>query len=148
MAHKLGVDIRAIRLLLETGVLASYEGFHAEGESLVRRVASFRDDVPQPAVCLISAFYFQGRYEEAITDAKALLKKFPNCQMAKALMGTCMFSAGYRDWEVPLKEVMEDGRDEWAIDMARSVLGYDHKSSAVSRPPVSVGRHVGAMVFG
>jgi hypothetical protein len=126
MAQKFGVDIRAIRVLLETGVLASYEGMHAEGEAIVREVQSFRDDVPQPGVCLISAFYFQGRHDEAIAEAKALLKKFPNCQMAKALMGTCMFSAGYRQWDVPLKEVLDDGRDEWAIDMARTVLGYEY----------------------
>jgi Bacterial type III secretion protein (HrpB1_HrpK) len=144
MAQKLGVDIRAIRILLETGVLASYEGLHAEGEAMVREVQSFRDDVPQPGVCLVSAFYFQGRHDDAITEAKALLKKFPNCQMAKALMGACMFSAGYRNWQTPLKEVMDDGRDEWAIDMARTVLGYEYLApssakSAVQQP------HVGAI---
>jgi Bacterial type III secretion protein (HrpB1_HrpK) len=140
MAQKFGVDIRAVRLLLETGVLASYEGMHEEGEAMVRGVQSFRDDVPQPWICLVSAFYFQRRNDDAIAEAKALLKRFPNCQMAKALMGTCMFSAGYRDWQIPLKEVMEDGRDEWAIDMARTVLGFEHLGPAakiaVQRPYV------------
>lgn len=126
MANKLGVDVRAIRLLLETGVLASYEGLHAEGEAIVRGVQCFRDDVPQPGVCLVSAFYFQGRFDDAIAEAKSLLKRFPNCQMAKALIGASMFCAGYRQWEKPLKEVVEDGRDEWAIDLSTNVLGFQH----------------------
>jgi hypothetical protein len=144
MAQKFGVDIRAIRLLLETGVLASYEGLHAEGEAIVREVQKFRDEVPQPGVCLVSAFYFQGRHDDAIAEAKALLKRFPNCQMAKALMGTCMFSAGYRNWETPLKEVIDDGRDEWAIDMAHNVLGYEYKGPSSAKSAASP-PHVGAM---
>lgn len=130
MAQKFGVDIRSVRLLLEAGVLASYEGFHVEGEAILQGVQKFRDDVPQPGVCLVGAYYFQRRYDEAIVEAKALLKKFPNCQMAKALIGGCMFSAGYRNWQVPLQEVIDDGRDEWAISMASTALGYDYKSHA------------------
>jgi hypothetical protein len=126
MAHKLGVDVRAIRILLETGVLASYEGMHTDGEKIIREVQNFRGDVPQPGVCLVSAFFFQGRFDDAIAEAKAVLQKFPNCQMAKALLGTCMFSAGYRHWEVSLKEVMDDGRDEWAMDMAKTTLGFEY----------------------
>ena len=72
MATKLGVDVRSIRLLLEIGVTAAYEGLPAEGESIVRGVQTFRDDVPQPGVCLIGAFFFQKRYEEAIVEAKAV----------------------------------------------------------------------------
>jgi hypothetical protein len=144
MANKLGVDVRSIRLLLETGVLACYEGLHAEGEAIVRGVQCFRDDVPQPTVCLVSAFYFQGRYDDAIAEAKALLKRFPNCQMAKALMGTCMFCAGYKHWDKPLKEVIDDGRDEWAIDMAKNVLGFKYLGPAIDEPAAP--RHqVGAM---
>jgi hypothetical protein len=132
MAEKLGVDVRGIRLLLETGVVSSYEGLAAEGESIVRGVMRFRDDVPQPWSCLVGAFFFQRRFEDGIAEAKALLKKFPNCQMAKALVGACMFELGYRDWETPLKEVIDDGRDEWAIKFAATALGYEHK-----RPPHS-----------
>ena len=130
MAEKLGVDLRPIRLLLESGVVASYEGLAAEGEAIIRSVMSFRDDVPQPWSCLVGALFFQRRFEEGIAEAKALLKKFPNCQMAKALIGACMFELGYRDWEKPLKEVLEDGRDEWAINFAATALGYEHKGSA------------------
>jgi len=132
MAQKLGVDIRSIRLLLESGVMASYEGLFAEGEAIVRGVQSFRDDVPQPGVCLVAAFYFQRRYDDGIAETKILLKKFPNCQMAKALMALCMFSAGYRNWEKLLKEVVDDGRDEWAINMALTALGYDYKGGSGS----------------
>jgi hypothetical protein len=145
MATKLGVDVRSIRLLLEIGVTAAYEGLPSEGESIVRGVQSFRDDVPQPGVCLIGAFFFQKRYEEAIVEAKAVLKRFPNCQMAKALLGLAMFDAGYRDWETPLKEVVDDGRDEWAIKLAMTTLGYDYKrqgsgtaSPAASAPPAGM----------
>lgn len=135
MATKLGVDVKSIRLLLEIGVTAAYEGLPAEGESIVRGVQTFRDDVPQPGVCLIGAFFFQKRYEEAITEAKAVLKRFPNCQMAKALLGLSMFDAGYRDWEVPLKEVVDDGRDEWAINLAKTTLGYEYKSKTPGKQP-------------
>jgi hypothetical protein len=108
--------------LLETGISASYEGFAAEGESIVRGVQKFRDDVPQPFVCLVASFYFQKRYEDAIAEAKAVLVRFPNCQMVKALLGMSLFHMGYREWQVPLKEVVLDGRDEWAIQLVQSVL--------------------------
>jgi hypothetical protein len=130
MASKWGVDIRAVRILLETGVAASYEGLHVEGEEIVRSICAFRDDVPQPGVCLASSFFFQKRFDESIAQCKITLRQFPNCQMAKAMLGTSMFSAGYRDWELPLKEVIEDGRDEWAIDMARNTLGYSPNGGA------------------
>lgn len=128
MATKMGVDVRSIRLLLEIGVTAAYEGMAADGEGIVRGVQRFRDDVPQPGLCLIGAFFFQRRFEEAIIEAQALLKRFPNCQMAKALLGLSMFDAGYRDWEAPLKEVVNDGRDEWAIKVAMTTLGYEYKN--------------------
>jgi hypothetical protein len=138
MATKLGVDVRSIRLLLEIGVTAAYEGLPSEGEAIVRGVQSFRDDVPQPGVCLIGAFFFQKRYEEAIAEAQSVLKRFPNCQMAKALLGLSMFDAGYREWEKPLKEVVDDGRDEWAIKLAMTTLGYDYKrQSAGDKPPAA-----------
>jgi hypothetical protein len=144
MAERLGVDVRGIRLLLETGVVSSYEGFLTEGEAVIRGVMRFRDDVPQPWSCLVGAFFFQRRFEDGIAEAKALLKKFPNCQMAKALVGACMFELGYRDWEKPLKEVIEDGRDEWAIRFAITALGYEYKrpsnsASSAVRPPAFTG---------
>jgi hypothetical protein len=134
MAMKLGIDVRITRLLLEVGVLASYEGLEAEGEAIVRSVAVYRDDVPQPGACLVAAFYFQKRYGEAIDEGKALLRKFPNSQIVKALMGVAMFESGLRDWDAPLKEVVEDGRDEWAINLARSTLGYEHKFQGAGQP--------------
>lgn len=143
MAEKLGVDVRSSRLLLEVAVTASYEGMIADGEAMVRAVMHFRDDVPQPWSCLVGAFFFQRRFQDGISEASALLKRFPNCQMAKALLGACMFELGYRDWDKPLKEVVEDGRDEWAIKFARTALGFEYKGAqglAVgSRPPVFAG---------
>jgi hypothetical protein len=131
MADKLGVDLHGVRLVLETGILSSYEGLFAEGEAVIRNVMQFRDDVPQPWSCLVASFFFQRRFEDGIKEATALLKKFPNCQMAKALIGACMFELGYRDWDKPLKEVIEDGRDQWAFNFATTCLGYEHKRPAV-----------------
>jgi hypothetical protein len=145
MATKLGVDVRSIRLLLEIGVAACHQGPQAEGEAIVRGVQRYRDDIPQPAVCLVGAFYFQRRHEEAIAEAKAVLKRFPNCQMAKVMLGLSMFDAGYRDWEKLLKEVVEDGRDEWAIHLATTALGYDHKLAATHMPTAAL--HLGHVVF-
>lgn len=144
MAMKLGVDIRSIRMLLEIGIAASYEGLVAEGESIVRGVQRFRDDVPQPFVCLVASFYFQKRFEDAIAEAKSVLVRFPNCQMVKALLGMSLFHVGYREWRAPLKEVLLDGRDEWAIQLAQSVLETDVASSGKTVADPSM---AGRMIF-
>ena len=134
MASKLGVDLKVTRLLLEIGVMAVWMGRSTDGEAIVRHVKAFRDDVPHPGSALAGAFLFQGRHQDAIAETRSLLTRFPNHQMAKSLLGIAMFESGHRDWEKPLREVIADGRDQWAITLAQDTLGYDYKPAAPRGP--------------
>ncbi len=131
MAKRFGVEIRISRLLLNVGLLATRLKRFGEAEQILRAIQAYRADIPQPndflALCLIS----QGRLADAERELRASLATFPEGQMSKALLGVVYRESGrVAMGDKLLQEVLDDGRCEFAMQLARLKLGPQHAVAA------------------
>ena len=131
MAKRFGVELKISRLLLNVGLLATRLKRFGESEQILRAIQAYRADIPQPndflALCLIS----QGRLAEAERELQASLATFPEGQMSKALLGVVYRESGrVAAGEKLLQEVLDDGRCEFAMQLARLKLGPQHSAPA------------------
>jgi len=131
MAKRLGVDLRVTRQLLLIGVMCAKLRRFEDAERIILGVKAFRDDVPHPATALATALMFQGRLREAAAELEAVLSAYPQHQLGKALLGLVYREFGRSGWQSLLQEVIDDGRDLWAIQLARDSLGIEEMEASV-----------------
>jgi predicted Zn-dependent protease len=129
MAQRCGVDLKITRLLLQIGVMCARLNQFADAEQIIRAVLAFRDDLPHPRTALAMSYLCQGRLHEAAQELEAGLAAFPQHQLGKAFLGLVYREAGRPEWRGILQEVIEDGRDEWAIELAQHTLGGSEVSA-------------------
>jgi predicted Zn-dependent protease len=126
MAKRFGVDLKVTRLLLEIGVMAVWIKRVEDGERIIQCIKAFRDDVPHPSTAYAAGLIYQGHTQAAIKELEGALQRFPNHQLGKSLLALAYADEGRRGWQELCKQVIDDGRDEWAIELARETLGYDY----------------------
>jgi tetratricopeptide (TPR) repeat protein len=131
MVKRFAVELKVSRLLLNVGLLATRLKRFKESEQILRAIQAYRADIPQPndflALCLIS----QGRLPEAERELKISLATFPESQMSKALLGVVYRESGrVASGEKLLEEVLDDGRCEFAMQLARLKLGPQRAAPA------------------
>jgi tetratricopeptide (TPR) repeat protein len=132
MAKRYAVDLKITRLLLQIGLMRARQGEFEDALCILRSVKAFRADLPHPASALALTHLYQGRLDDAERELDAVLSLFPAHQFAKALLGVVYREAGRSDWRNVLQEVIDDGRDEWAIGLARASLATDASSPAAT----------------
>ncbi len=123
MARRFGVELQVTRRLLQIGALCTRLGKFAAAEQILQAVAAYREDLPQPRSLLALSRLCQGRLPEAARELESVLSEFPNHQFGKALLGLVYRETGRSGWQQCLLDVIEDGRDEAAITLARVTLG-------------------------
>jgi len=133
VAIRYGVDLKVTRLLLHIGLMCGEFGKFEEAQQIISSVRRFRDDIPQPGSVLALIYLRQGRLEAAEKELDAVVATFPDHQLAKALRGLVYREAGRPEWRDLLQAVIEDGREEWSIRLARSLLGADAPAYATVR---------------
>jgi Bacterial type III secretion protein (HrpB1_HrpK) len=129
-----GIDQQAFRLLMRVAMMLSEQERYDESDSILRAMIAYRPDIPHPRLCLVIGLMFRGGVDEAIGNLYQALAEFPDCQVARAILGFALREAGDQDWQAPLMEVLDDGRDEWAIRFSKDVLGYQPQAQAISEP--------------
>lgn len=120
-----GVDLKVTRLLLQIGLMCGQLSRFEQAQRIITSVRDFRRDIPHPGTVLALIYVRQSRLQEAEKELDAVLAAFPEHQLAKALLGLVYRETGRADWQAVLQEVIDDGREEWSIRLASSVLGAD-----------------------
>jgi tetratricopeptide (TPR) repeat protein len=133
MAMRHGVDLKITRLLLQVGLMCGELGRSEEAVQIIRSVRTLRDDIPHPGSALAFAYLRQGRLREAEQELDAVLAAYPDHQLGKALLGLVYRETGRPNWQDILHEVIEDGREEWSIRLARNALGAEAPADATPR---------------
>ena len=133
MAIRYGVDLKITRLLLQIGLMCGDLGKFEEARQILGSFRNFRDDIPHPGTVMALLSVSEGRPEEAEEQLDAVLAAFPDHQLAKALLGLVYREVGRADWRDVLREVIEDGREEWSIRLARTLLGADAPTYVIPR---------------
>jgi hypothetical protein len=133
VAIRYGVDLKITRLLLHIGLMCGEFGKFEQAIQIIRSVKDFREDIPHPGTVLALIHVRQNCLEDAEKELDAVRAAFPEHQLAKALLGLVHREMGRAGWQNVLREVIEDGREEWSIRLARSLLGADAPTYATSR---------------
>lgn len=134
MAKRFGVDLKISRLMLLIGLMCERRRHFREGEQILRAMKAYRDDLPHPGTYLALCYMSEGRLREALAELDAVRAAYPEFQMSQVLLGIAQRDAGKPGWERLLEEVIEDGRDEYAVQLARDTLGLE--SAAATTPHV------------
>lgn len=113
-----------VKLLFETGFLASGIGMTEDAESIFNALKLIRPDSEYPIVGLAVTALNVGRNEEAVRILQdEALKINPASQIAKAFLGLSLKFSGMTDHSRKiLEEVIADGTDEKATNMAQAIL--------------------------
>ncbi len=120
----------AYRTFLLVAMLGVDVGETHLSNEIVEALIELRPDLPHAQVSLAIAKVKAGATEEGVADLERTLGKFPDNQMCKAMLGVFMRSLGRTGWQALLEEVIDDGRDECAIEFASAALGRATKSAS------------------
>lgn len=130
MAKRFGVDLQISRVMLLIGLMCERLQRYAEGEQILRAMQAYRDDLPHPGTYLALCYVSQGRLPEALKELEAVRATYPDFQMGKVLLGIAQRDAGQRDWRWLLQEVIDEGREEYAVRLAQDTLSLDPGASS------------------
>ena len=131
MAKRFGVDLQISRVMLLIGLMCERLQRYAEGEQILHAMKAYRDDLPHPGTYLALCYISQGRLPEALKELEAVRATYPDFQMGKVLLGIAQRDAGQRDWRRLLQEVIDEGREEYAVRLAQDTLSLDPGASPI-----------------
>ena len=136
------------RLLLQIALLgAEVRDFDTATEIAVA-VRNSHPDLPHARAVLAMICLSSGQKDEAFRELEAALELFPDFQLGKALLGVSMKAVGRSGWQALLEDVIEDGRDEFAVGMACEILGRPRAVAAgasigsAPQPPDAAPGHI------
>lgn len=116
--------------MLLIGLMCERLQRYAEGEQILRAMKAYRDDLPHPGTYLALCYISQGRLREALEELDVVRTTYPDFQMGKVLLGIAQRDAGHRDWRRLLQEVIDEGREEYAVRLAQDTLSLDPGTGA------------------
>lgn len=111
------------RLLLQIALLGAEVRDFDTSTEIAEAVRDAHPDLPHSRAVLGMIRLAAGQKDEAVRELEAALELFPDFQLGKALLGVSLKSGGRSGWQSLLEDVIEDGRDEFAVGMACEILG-------------------------
>lgn len=143
MDKKLGISPGIVRALLEVAIMCTQLQRYDQAIAISRALVRFRPELPQPrALVAVAHFARAGGEKDAQRELEDMLKDFPDSQLAKAFLGAVCKQAAQPRGDALLKQVIEDGSDEWATRFACDALGYKYRPPANTKRRVPFGRAI------
>jgi hypothetical protein len=127
-APERAVSGEAYRVLLQTAMLGTEMAESALAIEIAEALAALRPDLPHACIVLAMSEFCAGRKDAGVHELETTLVRFPDSQLCKAMLAVCMQDTGRQGWQALLESVIEDGRDEYAMRMACTLLGRDDGS--------------------
>ncbi len=126
------------RTLLQLALLGTELGDHESSNEITAALSDLRTDLPQARIVFAMNSFSAGKAAQGIQELQATLEEFPDSQLGKAMLAVCLKLSERSGWQAMLESVIEDGRDEYAIGLACSILGRsNHTSEAPPAQTVS-----------
>jgi predicted Zn-dependent protease len=116
------IDVDTARTLADVALLAAWEGNTSAAEAIFNALRAAKPKEVNVAICLAMVFASQENYTESIAVLNQALREEPENACGKSLLGYVLFAAGESGWETLLNEVINDGTDRAAVNMAQQVL--------------------------
>ena len=116
------IDVDTARTLAYVALLAAWEGDASAAEHILNPLQAAKPKEANVAICLAMVYASQENYAESITILNRVLREEPGNACGKALLGYVLFSAGESGWDVLLSDVIKEGGDRAAVNLAQQVL--------------------------
>src|SRR5687768_1808544 len=108
--------------LAETGFLATELGMDEAAERIFHCLATLRPQQCAPLIALAMVHARRGWMGQAIAELRDLITQRPDCDLARAVLGTMLMHAGQPGALRLFEQVMEHNRDAGAVSIASSCL--------------------------
>jgi predicted Zn-dependent protease len=120
--HAQLISTEDARLLSHVALLAAWEGDSHEADRIFTALQAVRPDDVCIRICRAMVFASIERFNESKALLEGALRADPDNAGAKSLLGFVLFSTGEHGWQKLLEEVVADGRDRAASELAGEIL--------------------------
>jgi len=117
-----GLDPLLLERLAETGYLASECGMDEEAERLFACLATMSPGKASPLIGLAIAHSRRGLVDQAINELRTVIAQHPDHEMARAILGVMLAHSRRTGALKILEDIMAKGKDQAAIEVARSCV--------------------------
>lgn len=91
-------------------------------EVILDALAPFSSRPEEIGITMSTVRRIQKREAEALLILQTLLQKNPRSSRVKSLLASLMYRLGHREWKKMVDEVLQDGQDRHAVQLANFVL--------------------------
>lgn len=116
------VDPVLLERLAETGFLATEFGMDEHAERIFVQLACLKPGKPSPRIALAMVQARRGQMDMAIGALRQLLDEQPECDLARAVLGTILVHVGDAEARELLEGVITRAADPSAVAVAESCL--------------------------
>lgn len=139
MAKETLISIDIARTMAHVALLATWEGDSVAAERIFSALQAAIPKEPNIRICLAMVLACQDKYAESISILKEVLHEEPGNISAKSMLGFVMFSTGESGWQTLLNEVIADGSDSSAVELAQEIFLEHHEYLTPTVKTVSTG---------
>jgi tetratricopeptide (TPR) repeat protein len=108
--------------LTEVGFLASECGLHGAAEAIFADLTKIKPDNPSPLIGAAMVQARRGEVPQAIEQLRQAVGRYPDSEMAKAMLGTYLVHTGSKGALALFDDVLGTGRDSAAVNVVRCCL--------------------------
>jgi Bacterial type III secretion protein (HrpB1_HrpK) len=124
------IDGATYRSLLQIALVGTELQEFSHSADIAETLRSLQPELPQASIVLAMNSFYAGKVESGIQELQDTLAEFPDSQLAKAILATCLQVNGLGGWQHMFEAVIDDGRDEQAVGLACQMLGRSNPMRA------------------
>ena len=123
--------------LAETGFLATEFGLHDHAEGIFDCLTRLRPGRPSPRIALAMVHARRGLLDQAIAELETLLETHPDCEIARAVLGTMLVHARRGGAVELFEKIIADDTDAGAVSIAVSCIEQAREQEQSLQPAAS-----------
>lgn len=122
MESKELINVDVSRTLAHVALLAAWDGDGESANQIFTALYAAKPNEPNIRICQAMVLACQERFTECIALLNSVLRDVPGNLNAKSLLGLIKFFINEPGWRRLLEEVVADGSDTHAVEMAQRIL--------------------------
>lgn len=116
------INVDVSRTLAHVALLAAWDGDGDAANRIFTALHAAKPKEPNIRICQAMVFACQERFSDCINLLQGVLQDVPGNLNAKSLLGLIKFYIQQDGWRQLLEEVVADGSDIHAAEMAHNIL--------------------------
>ena len=135
------INVEISRTLAHTALLAAWDGDGEAANEIFTALYKAKPKEPNVRICQAMVLACQERFKECTALLLNIISETPDNLNAKSLLGMVKFYINEDGWRSLLEEVVADGSDEAAVQMASNLL-TEYPSILPQAPRPTVGGYM------